>query len=72
MKNWIKENWFKVFIAITIIGLGYIVWVRQVLVRKHCATTAYSSKGLSALSGVQYNNEQREVIYKLCLRKYGL
>jgi len=45
--NWLKENWFKIFILVAIWGIIYIYWNSQkISVVKYCRDSAYKNSAI--------------------------
>lgn len=69
MKNWLKENWFKIVIIIILISLVvswiFFVWIRPMRVKKDCFNKSYTSG-----SGLSWDT--KDYVYKICLHKFGL
>ena len=62
--NWLKENWFKLFLVIIVIAVGYFWFMRPIILKKYCAR-----KSFELAKGSLSNFDE---IYKICLKKYGL
>ncbi|MBI2054086.1 MAG: hypothetical protein HYT36_02030 [Candidatus Staskawiczbacteria bacterium] len=72
MKNWLKENWFKVgflmIIIIFIVGIFYWSEWRPSQVIGEC-----NAEALKKATEVSSNQDSAyEFVYKLCLRRNGL
>lgn len=67
-KNWLKENWFKLFMVLVLSAILYFQFMRPLIYKKYCAKTSYV--GLGALAGKF--TEQMDEAYRACLRKYGI
>ena len=68
MKNWLKENWFKTLLMLAIFVFLYLQLVRPIIYKKYCANKAYNTNRFD----LNLSIEDRDDLYKLCLRKYGL
>ncbi len=72
MKNWIKENWFKIGLLVVIIifiadAFYWFEWQpRQII--KECSAEALKR----AAEASSDQDKVYEFVYKLCLRKNGI
>jgi len=75
MKNFIKENWFKIWLlvifVISIVGAFYWFQLRPARIRNECSQ--YLREPIKASSSGRLPEQTSgEVIYKKCLLEYGL
>lgn len=69
MRNFLKENWFKILIGLIIVGLFYWFEFRPTQIRENCIKEfgeIYKEVGEIGRA------ENAEVIFKICLWKNGL
>ena len=78
MKNWFKENWFKIgllaILVISIAGVFYWFELRPTQIREHCSSEAclIKEKGGFICLVETLSILQKEQLYKNCLRENGL
>jgi len=70
MKNWLKENWFRVIIISVLICL-VVSWIFFVLVSPRMIKR-YCTRRLYLESNTSYSLDIRKELYTVCLHKYGL
>ena len=76
MKIWLRENWFKLFIAISVIFIFYWVEIRPSFIRKECRNKAEDSVNrVWPIGDYSREDEPRlyDIFYQNCIKGiYGL
>ncbi|MFH1162386.1 MAG: hypothetical protein V1696_03910 [Candidatus Jorgensenbacteria bacterium] len=75
MKNWLKENWFKIgllaILVISVVGAFYWWEIRPAQIRKSCFNSAIKSL-LRIYNTESERRSELNFIYQNCLRLSGL
>ncbi|MFA6096839.1 MAG: hypothetical protein WC788_04390 [Candidatus Paceibacterota bacterium] len=71
MNNFIKENWFKLVILLTVLGLFYWYEYRPTKIKEKCSAEARFDRRADSLIGDEYEKFINSY-YDDCLMRFGL